>query len=1178
MKSAYSLLIVLLLLAIGCEQEPILSVNTGSLEFSGEGGTNTVPFMANKTWTASSSATWCRVSPSSGDASDNNNVTLSVTCEKNTTYEDRTCTITISSEGLTASVSVKQLMNYGLIAVQTSYELTPLAQELKVELRSNVNYQVSVDAGSTGWLKVVSTKGLESHTIVLEVGENTTGASRRGSVTIKDVQNGLSETVTVSQRPNPTGKVKDPDVASNLPGEANTFELDIETNISYFTIETPEWVGIKEQKVETRETTSLHAVFAVSANTTKDIRRGEIVLRTTDGTDIAFLKVQVLQNPVPSGIDVVDANFKSYLVANFDTDNNGEISEEEAAAIEKIEVSTDKIASMEEIAGFANLKSLICKGSDIESEGTGGQLKSLDVSKNKKLEELDCSNNQIASLDVSKNTSLKELDCGGNQIGSLDVSKNTSLTELSCGGNQIASLDVSKNTSLTELDCGGNQIASLDVSKNTALKELDCEGNKLSELDLSRNTALTKLYCAENQMTVIDVSNNKNLKDYHSDKIGFEDKYFEKHLVNHNDKNGDGEFCLIEASMTESISVATDNIKTMKELRSFPNLKEIECVGDKSGQLKEIDVSNNKKLESLSCANNQISSLDISGNKSLSIIDCRSNKLSNIDVTNNKSLQSLDCSNNQLTSLDVTQNTGLLELNCNDNQISELNVSNNTQLTTLYCSGNPLTTVDISNNPNLVNFQCNVAVPIADANFKAYLVSNYDSDGDGDISISEVLHIDEIFVTTDEISSMDEIKQFKNLKTLVAYGSDYDEEAGWGYGKLTILDVSQNEELDTLICINNQLTTLDVSKNKKLTYFICSQNKLTALDISNNTELKRLGCSHNQLTVLDVSKNKALVELNCSYNPLGNLDVSKNEGLYELSCIDTRLMKLDVSRNIELWYLYCSYNQLTNLDVSYNHKLRKLECRNNQLEALDVSRNSALNYLMCWENNLTKLDISNNTELETLWCDHNQLTSLDVTKNSKLKTLCFQHNLLTSINVTKNPLLDNLAFVGNQLTSINVSKNPKLRELWFGGNQLSQLDITNNPLLEILHAENNQLESVNLFNNTALQYIRIDSNNLTTLDVSNNLNLNYLDCNPNDYLEEIWLRTGQTIETFDYPSTSLIKYKNGSTKSILVRSLGNAGIDLHLDKSTSFQTPTEKQLEEISLKEIYIQRNQRHQK
>ena len=211
MKSAYSLLIVLLLLAIGCEQEPILSVNTGSLEFSGEGGTNTVPFMANKTWTASSSATWCRVSPSSGDASDNNNVTLSVTCEKNTTYEDRTCTITISSEGLTASVSVKQLMNYGLIAVQTSYELTPLAQELKVELRSNVNYQVSVDAGSAGWLKVVSTKGLESHTIVLEVGENTTGASRRGAVTIKDVQNGLSETVMVSQRPNPTGKVKNPD-------------------------------------------------------------------------------------------------------------------------------------------------------------------------------------------------------------------------------------------------------------------------------------------------------------------------------------------------------------------------------------------------------------------------------------------------------------------------------------------------------------------------------------------------------------------------------------------------------------------------------------------------------------------------------------------------------------------------------------------------------------------------------------------------------------------------------------------------------------------------------------------------------------------------------------------------------------------------------------------------------
>lgn len=1072
MKSAYSLLIVVLLLAVGCEQEPILSVNTGSLEFSGEGGTNTVPFMANKTWTASSSATWCRVSPSSGDASDNNNVTLSVTCEKNTTYEDRTCTITISSEGLTASVSVKQLMNYGLIAVQTSYELTPLAQELKVELRSNVNYQVSVDAESTGWLKVISTKGLESHTIVLKVGENTTGASRRGSVTIKDVQNGLSETVTVSQHPNPTGKVKNPDVASNLPGEANTFELDIETNISYFTIETPEWVGIKEQKVETKETTSLHAVFAVSANTTKDIRRGEIVLRTTDGTDIAFLKVQVLQNPVPSGIDVADANFKSYLVANFDTDNNGEISEEEAAAIEKIEVSTDKIATMEEIAGFANLKSLICKGSEIESEGTGGQLKSLDVSKNKKLEELDCSNNQIASLDVSKNTSLKELVCGGNQIGSLDVSKNTSLTELGCGGNQIASLDVSKNTSLTELDCGGNQIASLDVSKNTALKELDCEGNKLSELDLSRNTALTKLYCAENQMTVIDVSNNKNLKDYHSDKIGFEDKNFEKHLVNHNDKNGDGEFCLIEASMTESISVATDNIKTMKELRSFPNLKEIECVGNKSGQLKEIDVSNNKKLESLSCANNQISSLDISVNKSLSIIDCRSNKLSNIDVTNNKSLQSLDCSNNQLTSLDVTQNTGLLELNCNDNQISELNVSNNTQLTTLYCSGNPLTTVDISNNPNLVNFQCNVAIPIADANFKAYLVSKYDSDGDGEISISEAKEIDYIYVKTDDIESVSEISKFPNLEKLICYGTyDYSYDYGLtgegGSGKLKYLDVSNNLKLEYLNCGGNQIEVLDVSKNVKLWGLECSYNHLQELDVSNNVELTYLDCWGNQLTRLDLSKNSSLEELWCDFNYLTDLDLSNNTALEKL---------------------VCQHNIFTHLDLSRNTKLKSIGCYENQLSGLILP--DSLDSLKCSNNQLSSIDLSRNKGLMKLWCSNNQLLSLDVSKN-------------------------------NSLTYLSCSNN-----------QLVSIDLGNNTVLSVVYCYSNQLKNLDVSKNTALTLLSCFNNQLTILDVSKNLSLAELYCYNNPYLTEIWLSEGQTIGTLSYDSgVATIRYRSSSVST-----------------------------------------------
>ncbi|MFA6858715.1 MAG: leucine-rich repeat domain-containing protein, partial [Bacteroidales bacterium] len=43
-----------------------------------------------------------------------------------------------------------------------------------------------------------------------------------------------------------------------------------------------------------------------------------------------------------------------------------------------------------------------------------GGLKSLDLSKNTKLEKVSCSYNQLTTLDVSKSTALTYLDCGNN--------------------------------------------------------------------------------------------------------------------------------------------------------------------------------------------------------------------------------------------------------------------------------------------------------------------------------------------------------------------------------------------------------------------------------------------------------------------------------------------------------------------------------------------------------------------------------------------------------------------------------------------------------------------------------------------------------------------------------------------------------------------------------------------
>ena len=197
--------------------------------------------------------------------------------------------------------------------------------------------------------------------------------------------------------------------------------------------------------------------------------------------------------------------------------------------------------------------------------------------------------------------------------------------------------------------------------------------------------------------------------------------------------------------------------------------------------------------------------------------------------------------------------------------------------------------------------------------FRAYVLENFDTDGDGKISEAEALAVTQIVV-----------------------GDDYH----WA-------------EDDKAI---SSLKGIEYFTN--LTFLQCGGNRLTKLDISRNTALTKLKCMGNQLTELDVSKNTALTELWCYGNQLTALDVSKNTELRYLYCAGNQLTKLDVSKNTELRYLYCFTNQLTTLNISGCTALETLLCYRNQLTALDVSKNTALQWLSCYSNQLTELDLS----------------------------------------------------------------------------------------------------------------------------------------------------------------------------------------------------------------------------
>ena len=151
------------------------------------------------------------------------------------------------------------------------------------------------------------------------------------------------------------------------------------------------------------------------------------------------------------------------------------------------------------LADFPNLTRLSIRG--VETP--------LDLSKNSKLKDLDCSYNGLTRLDVSVLPDLEKLVCDGNELVSLDLSRNPRLKELECSNNKLPELDVSVLSDLEKLKCKWNAITSLDLSQTTKLVELDCSNNKLTSLDISCCPAIKDVRLDFNNLTEFNFSHTK---------------------------------------------------------------------------------------------------------------------------------------------------------------------------------------------------------------------------------------------------------------------------------------------------------------------------------------------------------------------------------------------------------------------------------------------------------------------------------------------------------------------------------------------------------------------------------------------------------------------------------------------------------------------------------------------
>ena len=132
-------------------------------------------FSCNRDWRISSSESWIRLSPSSGTGSDEA-IKVTITCDANTTYDERKCTFSIVAEELNETISVTQTQNKGIVLTSDkTLTVESGAGEYAIEYKTNDLISVMINDDAKEWVKVIfgpSTKSLHDEYVIIKVYPN----------------------------------------------------------------------------------------------------------------------------------------------------------------------------------------------------------------------------------------------------------------------------------------------------------------------------------------------------------------------------------------------------------------------------------------------------------------------------------------------------------------------------------------------------------------------------------------------------------------------------------------------------------------------------------------------------------------------------------------------------------------------------------------------------------------------------------------------------------------------------------------------------------------------------------------------------------------------------------------------------------------------------------------------
>lgn len=290
------------------------------------GGDATIEFTASADWSASTSADWISISPTSGTAG---SAKITVKVAENTTYDERNGSVTIKSGTASQNITITQKQKDAITLTSNKVEVNAEAGEATIEVKANVDYTFEIEESAKSWISVVQTRGLSASTIRLNIAENDNLNGREGKVTI--TSGDLSEIVTIYQAGAKATIVisqKEYTVSSN--GE--DVKVELQSNCDYeIRMPNVDWIS----KAETRAVSTYTHYFNVAENKTYDQREASIVFVNKENNIEESVKIKQVQK---DAIIVAKNEYEvEYGACNLDFDVNSNVDF-------KVETSVDWIS------------------------------------------------------------------------------------------------------------------------------------------------------------------------------------------------------------------------------------------------------------------------------------------------------------------------------------------------------------------------------------------------------------------------------------------------------------------------------------------------------------------------------------------------------------------------------------------------------------------------------------------------------------------------------------------------------------------------------------------------------------------------------------------------------------------------------------------------------------------